>query len=295
MSRAKSRGAAQHEVFAKEMNANSLGLLQMETDLRRAVERQEFIVHYQPIVTLETGRLRGFEALVRWQHPEQGLVSPAKFIPIAEETGLIVPIGSWVLHEACRQIREWRDRYPDCFPLQMSVNLSGKQFLQPDLIGQIREILDETHLDPSHLKLEITESVVMDNVEVAIEMLRQIRRLGIDLSIDDFGTGYSSLSYLHRFPLNTLKIDRSFVSRMHENNENREIVGTIIMLAKNLGMDVIAEGVETKDQMLRLWEMGGKYGQGYYFSRPVAAAAAGELLASRKQWPLSLPCRVIVE
>jgi len=214
---------------------------------------------------------------------------------VAEETGLIVEIGFQVLREACRQTREWRNLYPASFPLKMSVNLSGKQFLHHDLIGQIEGTLRDTRLDPDYLKLEITESVVMDNVEVAIEMLRKIRKLGIELSIDDFGTGYSSLSYLHRFPLSTLKIDRSFVTRMNQNNENREIVRTIVTLAKTLKMDVIAEGVETQDQAIRLWELGARYVQGYYFSKPLPARAAGEQLKSQKQWPLSLPCRVLDE
>ncbi|HWQ36926.1 MAG TPA: EAL domain-containing protein [Blastocatellia bacterium] len=295
MSRAKSRGTARHEVFEKEMHAKTRDLLKLETDLRRAIEREEFIVHYQPIVTLETGLLYGFEALVRWEHPEQGMISPGVFIPVAEETGLIVEIGFQVLREACRQTREWRNLYPASFPLKMSVNLSGKQFLHHDLIGQIEGTLRDTRLDPDYLKLEITESVVMDNVEVAIEMLRKIRKLGIELSIDDFGTGYSSLSYLHRFPLSTLKIDRSFVTRMNQNNENREIVRTIVTLAKTLKMDVIAEGVETQDQAIRLWELGARYVQGYYFSKPLPARAAGELLKSQKQWPLNLPCRVLDE
>jgi len=293
MYRAKSQGTARHEVFDKAMHSNALSLLQMETDLRRAVERQEFLIHYQPIVTLENGRLRGFEALVRWQHPEHGLVSPAKFIPIAEETGLIVNIGQWVLEEACRQMREWQQQYAAGLELQMSVNLSSKQFIQPNLIGKIGETLKRTGLDPRNLKLEITESVVMENVDIATNMLRQIRALGIELSIDDFGTGYSSLSYLHRFPLNTLKIDRSFVIHMTGNSENTEIVRTIVMLAKTLGMDVIAEGVETQEQLAQLWALDCKYGQGYFFSKPVSGSVAGKLVQSGKQWPMSVPCKVI--
>jgi diguanylate cyclase (GGDEF)-like protein/PAS domain S-box-containing protein len=293
MYRAKARGTARHEVFDKTMHSQALSLLQMETDLRRAVERQEFLVHYQPIVTLETGRLRGFEALVRWHHPEQGLIPPIKFIPIAEETGLIVDIGHWALREACRQMREWQAQYPAGSELQMSVNLSGKQFVQPNLLGRIKGILRETGLPPRSLKLEITESVVMENIEVATSMLQQIRALEIELSIDDFGTGYSSLSYLHRFPLNTLKIDRSFVIHMSNNNENKEIVRTIVMLARSLGMDVIAEGVETQDQLAQLWALECKYGQGYFFSKPLGGKAAGELVKHNKQWPMSLPCQVI--
>jgi diguanylate cyclase (GGDEF)-like protein/PAS domain S-box-containing protein len=293
MYRAKSLGTSRHEVFDKAMHSNALGLLQLETDLRRAVEREEFLVHYQPIVALENGKLHGFEALVRWEHPEQGMVSPGKFIPLAEETGLIVQIGNLVLREACRQMREWQNLYPASFPLQMSVNLSGKQFLQPDLMGRIKEILRLTRLDPHYLKLEITESVVMDNVEVAIGMLKQIRALGIALSIDDFGTGYSSLSYLHKFPLNTLKVDRSFVSQMKGNNENTEIVRTIITLAKALRMDVIAEGTETREQVAQLRALGCKYGQGYYFSKPLSAKAAGQLIGSHKQWEVATPAQTL--
>lgn len=281
--RAKQRGAARHEVFDKTMHTNTLSLLQMETDLRRAVERREFILHYQPIVTLETGKLRGFEALVRWEHPDKGMVSPAIFIPIAEETGLIVQIGQWVLEEACRQLRRWQEHYPNSQALQMSVNLSGKQFVQPNLIGNIRDVLRRTGVDPSNLKLELTESVVMDNVDVAINTLRQIRALGVDLSVDDFGTGYSSLSYLHKFPLTTLKIDRSFVMDMKK-DENKEIVRTIVMLAHTLGMDVIAEGIETHEQMAQLRALHTKYGQGYYFSKPLPGLEATKLVAENKQW-----------
>ncbi len=221
MYRAKARGSKCHEVFDKTMHSQVASRLQMENDMRRAIERQEFFLCYQPIVILETGRLAGFEALVRWKHPERGLVSPAQFIPLAEETGLILQIGHWVLHEACRQMREWQEFYPASFPLQMSVNLSSKQFTQPNLIEQIRGILDDTKLESRYLKLELTESAVMDNVDAAIKQLTEIRALGIELSIDDFGTGYSSLSYLHRFPLNTLKIDRSFVMSMNRKGKRR--------------------------------------------------------------------------
>jgi diguanylate cyclase (GGDEF)-like protein/PAS domain S-box-containing protein len=295
MYRAKARGKARHEIFDKDMHSQTRSRLQIETDMRRAIENNEFCVHYQPIVTLETGRLQGFEALVRWEHPEQGLISPANFIPIAEDTGLIVDIGRQVLRESCRQMREWQLRYPHGFALQVSVNLSGKQFLQPDLIEQIKAILRETQLEPKHLKLEITETVVMENVEVATNMLRQIRALGIELSIDDFGTGYSSLSYLHRFPLNTLKVDRSFVTQMRGNNENTEIVRTIVTLARTLGMNVIAEGVETPEQLAQLRALDCKYGQGYFFSKPRPAKEAGKLVASGKQWPIGIHCQVLGE
>jgi diguanylate cyclase (GGDEF)-like protein/PAS domain S-box-containing protein len=284
MYRAKNRGTSHHEVFDKAMHSQAMSRLHLENDLRKAIERDEFILHYQPIVALEDGRLQGFEALVRWQHPEHGLVSPAQFIPVSEETGLIVPLGHWVMREACRQMREWQFADPATARLQMSVNLSSKQFVQPDLLGQIKAVLHETGLAPRCLKLEITESVVMENIETAISLLQEIRALGIELSIDDFGTGYSSLSYLHRFPLSTLKIDRSFVMQMGVQDENTEIVRTIIMLASNLNMDVVAEGIETAEQLAALRWLECKYGQGYYFSRPVDARAATELVRTHKQW-----------
>ena len=252
MYRAKSLGKARHEIFDKAMHAVAMNLLQLETDMRRALERKEFFIQYQPIVSLDTFNLRGFEALVRWQHPERGFISPMDFIPVAEDTGQIIPIGGWVLKEACQQMCAWQKRFVTEQPLFISVNLSSRQFTQPDLIAQVSRTLDETKLSPRSLKLEITESAVMEDIDQATEMLRQLRGLGVQLSIDDFGTGYSSLSYLHRFPIDTLKIDRSFVIRMVDNNENIEIVRTIVMLAQTLGMDVVAEGVETKEQLALL-------------------------------------------
>jgi diguanylate cyclase (GGDEF)-like protein/PAS domain S-box-containing protein len=283
MYRAKMLGKARHEVFDKTMHALAMNLLQMESDLRRAIERKEFFLHYQPIITLETGEVRGFEALVRWQHPERGFIPPNDFIEIAEETGLIIPIGQWVLEEACRQIHRWQTEFPQYPPLQISVNLSVKQFMNADLLAHIQTALKDAEVDPHSLKVEITESMVMENVEAAIEMLQQMRALGIELSIDDFGTGYSSLSYLHRFPISTLKIDRSFVSRMTVNNENAEIVRTIIMLARNLKMDVVAEGVETAEQLAQLKALNCQYGQGYYFSKPLSADAMMSWLSSQQQ------------
>jgi diguanylate cyclase (GGDEF)-like protein/PAS domain S-box-containing protein len=279
MYRAKSLGKARHEVFDKAMHAVAMNLLHLESDLRRALDRQEFFVQYQPIVSLDNFALRGFEALVRWQHPERGLISPMDFIPVAEDTGQILSIGQWALHEACRQMRRWQKRYPSEPALSISVNLSGRQFAQPHLIEQVRTILEDTKLDPRSLKLEITESVVMDNIDTATEMLRQLRLLGVQLSIDNFGTGYSSLSYLHRFPIDTLKIDRSFVTQMVDNNENIEIVRTIVMLAQNLGMDVVAEGVETKEQLALLRKLGCENGQGYFFSRPVSVGGAEKIIS----------------
>ena len=278
MYRAKSLGKNRHEIYDSAMHAQVNDLLQMETELRLAVERQEFTVFYQSIVDLETFNISGFEALVRWRHPEKGLVSPALFIPLAEETGLIVDIGEWVLRDACRQMERWQKIFPSDPPLFVSVNLSSKQFTQPDLIQRVTQIIKETKINPEGLKLEITESAVMDDVETATEMLKKLRALGVKLSIDDFGTGYSSLSYLHRFPIDTLKVDRSFIVNMSEDSENVEIVRTIVSLAQNLGMNVIAEGVETNEQLTALRKLGCESGQGYLFSKPVDAKSAENLI-----------------
>jgi diguanylate cyclase (GGDEF)-like protein len=278
MYRAKSLGKARYEIFDKAMRARAMDRLGLERDMRRAVERREFFLQYQPIVSLANGSLRGFEALVRWQHPERGLIHPAKFIPIAEETGMIIPVGKWVLGEACRQMSRWQKLSGMDGPLPVSVNLSGRQFLQPDLLEQIQEVLRETGLDPRGLKLEITETVVMENIETATHTLEQLRALGVELSIDDFGTGYSSLSYLQRFPVSTLKIDRSFVSRMTESDGTAEIVRTIMQLAQNLGMDVVAEGVETESQRAQLRDFECEFGQGYFFSKPMDGDAAEALI-----------------
>lgn len=278
MYRAKTLGKARHVVFDNEMHARAVNLLQLETDLRRAVERQEFLIYYQPIMSLQTGQVRGFEALVRWRHPKHGLISPLDFIPVAEETGLIIPIGQWVLAEACRQMCEWQKEFPTYPPLSIAVNLSARQFTQPDLVKQVQQALEETGLDPRSLKLEITESVVMGNSEVSIEMLKELRSLGVELSIDDFGTGYSSLSYLHRFPVSTLKVDRSFVNQMTDSNENMELVRTIVTLARTLGMEVVAEGIETESQLAQLKALKCEHGQGYHFSKPMNAEAAEEFL-----------------
>jgi diguanylate cyclase (GGDEF)-like protein len=273
MYRAKESGKARYEVFNSTMHSRAVALLKLENDLRRAIERNEFKVYYQPIIDLTTDQVSGFEALVRWYHPDRGLVPPDEFIGIAEETGLIVEVGSMVLREACRQLREWQAS-AELKSLTVAVNLSAKQFAQQDLVKQVKEILRETGLEPRYLKLEITETVVMENAEVARNMLSQLCALGVQLSIDDFGTGYSSLSYLHRFPVTALKIDRSFIGRMGAHGENCEVVKTINTLARNLGMSVVAEGIETEDQLLQLKAMGCDYGQGYHFSRPLTAETA---------------------
>ncbi len=277
MYRAKMQGKKRHVVFDKAMHDRAMELLQLETDLRRAIQRREFFLNYQPIVSLETGKVSSFEALVRWRHPERGLVMPGEFISVAEETGLIIPLGQWVLAEACRQMREWQKHYLIDEDVTMSVNLSSRQFSQADLIEQVSSVLRETGLPALNLKLEITESMVMENFDTAIQMLTQLRNLGVGLSIDDFGTGYSSLSYLHRFPIDTLKIDRSFVTQMTDNTENAEIVRTIVTLARSLGMNVIAEGVETRAQLTQLRDLGCDFGQGYLFSKAVGAPAALDL------------------
>lgn len=280
MYRAKSLGKARYEVFDKTMHANASELLQIETDLWRALERKELTLDYQPIVSLQTGRIAGFEALLRWLHPRRGKVSPLEFISVAEETGLIVPIGQWVLNQACRQTREWQELYPQEPPLHVSVNLSAKQFMQPDLIDQVSAALNGSGLNPASLKVELTESMVVQNVELTTQMLNQLHALGVEISLDDFGTGYSSLSYLHRFPISMLKIDRSFVSSMTTNQEHLEIIRTIIALARNLEMEVIAEGVETQEQAALLRAMDCEYGQGYYFSRALNALRAKTLLSA---------------
>ncbi len=289
MYQAKFLGKARHVIFDKGMHAHAVNMLQLETDLRRAIDRHEFFIQYQPIVSLESGRLAGFEALVRWQHPERGLIPPDKFISVAEETGCIVSIGRWVLFEACRQMQQWHEIYQLPEPLFVSVNLSTKQFSQVNLYDEITQTLAATRLDPRALKLEITESIVMENIETVNHTLEKIRALGVEVSMDDFGTGYSSLSYLHRLPIDTLKIDRSFVTRMSEQNENKEIVRTIILLAQNLNKHVIAEGVETKEQVELLRELHCHSGQGYLFSPPLGAEKADKMIEGMTNWHTRVP------
>ena len=274
MYRAKDRGKARCEIFDTAMHTRAVTLLRLESDLRRALEKDELCVYYQPIVSLASGELHGFEALVRWQHPERGIVSPDDFIPLAEETGLILPIGLRVLRDACKQLRKWQQHSLSNRDLIMSVNLSGKQLMQPDLIERIEEVLRESQINPWHLKLEITETVVMENPQLAAITLAKLRSLGVRLSIDDFGTGYSSLSYLNRFPVDTLKIDRSFVTSMNAADENLQIVKTIITLAGNLGMQVVAEGVESEEQLDQLRSLKCQYGQGFLFSKPLEVTDA---------------------
>lgn len=276
MYRAKEAGKARHEVFDRDMHVRNMNLLQVETDLRHAVERQEFEVLYQPIVDLKTGLAHEFEALIRWQHPVHGLVAPNEFVHVAEETGLIIPIGKWILEEACRHTAEWERRFG--LPLGISVNLSAKQLMHPNLTTQVRDILSETGLAPGQLKLEVTESTVMEHSERSTKVLSDLDELGVTLSTDDFGTGFSSLSYLQRFPFSRLKIDRSFVRVMDEDAKSGAIVKTILMLGENLDIEVVAEGIETADQLDKLRQLGCCTGQGYLFSRPIDQDAAAEFL-----------------
>ena len=277
MNQARSGGGNRQEMFDQKMQSEVELRMRLEADLRRALERDEFQVFYQPIVSLETWRISGFEALVRWRHPERGLVSPAEFIPVAEETGQIVPIGEWVLRESSRQMKCWQDEHPE-LDLSISVNLSGRQVAEPDLVDTVARVIDETGLRPGSLKLELTETLLMHHYEGAIQKMHHLRDMGIKLSIDDFGTGYSSLSHLHRFPIDFLKVDRSFVGRVGQDARESEIVKVIVGLGRNLGMQVIAEGVETSEQAGFLRDLECEYGQGYYFARPLDAEAAGALL-----------------
>jgi len=277
MYRAKKLGKGRYEVFDRTTSKRLERQSQIETDLSRAVERAELFLEYQPIVALETGRIAGFEALLRWQHPTLGMVAPPDFITVAEATGAIVPIGEWVLEESCRQTREWQKSCPQNPPLYISVNLSVKQFTQPNLVEQVAIALHNAGLDPSGLKLEITESMLM-SADSAIRMLSQLHALGVGISIDDFGTGYSSLSYLHRLPISNLKIDRSFVISMSANRESFEIVRTIITLAQSLNLTIVAEGIETNEQLQMLRDLNCQYGQGHFFSKALKVEWAASLL-----------------
>lgn len=284
MYRAKTLGKNRHQVFDGAMHSRVVEVLKLETDLRRGLERSEFRVHYQPIVSLENGRIVAFEALLRWQHPEQGLVYPADFLAVAEESGVMVPVSWWILRQACRRMHEWQTRFRSS-TLCVNVNLSYNPFMQPDLVDQIDEILKETGLDAGSLNLELVENVIMENVlrvsaESAIAKLLELKALGIRVIIDDFGTGYSSLSYLQRFPAHMLKIDRSFVARMGMSQDTSDLVRLIITVAQAMNMEVVAEGVETKEQLEELKKLKCDYAQGYLFSKPVESDAAAALLAS---------------
>ncbi len=263
--------------------------LQLEADLRRAIEQQELQLFYQPIVLLSTGQITGFEALIRWYHPTYKWLSPGRFLPIAEETGLIIPLDRWVLQEAQHQLQAWKAEIIPNLPLTISVNLSGKQFSEQDFLDQIIQILSAGAQAPNWLKFEITESLITQDETVVSNILWQLRDLGICLSIDDFGTGYSSLSRLQQFPIDTLKIDRSFISSLRTKGQHRSMVQSIVALAHSLDMDVVAEGIETTEQLQQLQDLECKYGQGYLFSRPVDSRAAGSLLIAQYQSPQTIP------
>lgn len=270
MYQAKLRGKGSYQIFDRQMHLAMFNRLMLENDLQRALEQQEFVLYYQPIVHLQTQKLAGFEALLRWQHPERGMVSPGEFIPCMETTGLIVPVGMLVLKQACQQLRTWQQQ--GWTEITMSVNLSVRQFACPTLLADIDRVLSETAINPGYLKLEITESAIMDNAEMAIALTKELRSRQIQISIDDFGTGYCSLGYLHHFPVDTLKIDRSFVNQIQGGNRNYQVVNTIIALSNQLELAVIAEGIETTQQLEWLQQLGCQFGQGYLFSKPLPAA-----------------------
>jgi predicted signal transduction protein with EAL and GGDEF domain len=283
MYRAKNAGKARYEIFDRSMHIAAVEHLRLESELRRALVNNEFILHFQPIYSLSNESIKGFEALVRWQRSPTELVFPGGFIQTTEETGLIVPLGFWVLREACLTVRRWQQQFARPKLFTVSVNVSVRQFEQADLVERVRGILAETGIDPASVRLEITESITMGNVEHVISVMTQLKQTGVRLSMDDFGTGYSSLSYLHRFPLDILKIDRSFVSQMDQADESRHIVQTIMSLARSLRMEVVAEGTETRNQVDQLKMLGCDYAQGYFFSRPLAPAAVQSLLQSQGQ------------
>ncbi|AVR88853.1 diguanylate cyclase [Thauera aromatica K172] len=278
MNRAKTQGGGGYAMFDRGMHEEALRRLDLELDLRRALERNQFEAYYQPIVRLRDTRLVGFEALVRWNHPERGLISPAEFIPLAEDSGLIVPIGRWMLDTACAQMRRWQLAFPRRPALTVSVNLSARQLTHPELLPEIRRTLRESGLSPRHLKLEITESAAMEDGERAIELMSALKRTRLKLMLDDFGTGYSSLSYLHRLPIDTLKVDRSFIRHVHDRAADRSFVETILNLAHKLGREVVCEGVELPAQEALLRGLGAEFAQGFLYSRPVTAAQAEMLI-----------------
>jgi diguanylate cyclase (GGDEF)-like protein/PAS domain S-box-containing protein len=288
---AKAEGKNRFELFNPSMHSAMLERLDIEADLRRAVERGEFVLHYQPTVVLQTGRIAGIEALVRWQHPERGLMAPAEFIAIAEETGLIVPIGEWVLHEACRQARQWHLEHAKEPLLKISVNLSARQLQQESVVRVVERVLAETGLDPSTLTLEITESAVMNDHVTTIVRLNQLKALGVRIAVDDFGTGYSSLSYLRRFPIDVLKIDRSFVDGVADGSQKRALLRAIVDLGRTLNLETVAEGIELPEELQQLRSLDCDLGQGYYFARPLEAGALEELLARGEL----KPAQVVIE
>lgn len=275
---AKRRGKAQFEIFNQEMEAQVAARLSMVTEFQRAIREREFQPYYQPIIHLETRDVHGVEVLIRWNHPQRGLLMPADFLAIAEESGLMVPIGNALIEEACLQVRQWQDCYPSNRPLRLNVNISPRQFQNPSFVGVIANILQRTELAPSSLQLEIIESVAMEDVSIAIPVLQELQSLGVQVAMDDFGTGYSSLAYIKQFPIDTLKIDRCFVAELAQNASDIAIVQAIIILARTLSLAVVAEGIETVEQYELLRNLGCTYGQGFYFAPPLPASAMQKLL-----------------
>src|SRR5579871_570704 len=286
MYQAKTNGKAGYVLFDPSMNASVVERIEIETGLRLALERGELRVYYQPLVDLETGKLNGAEALVRWEHPTRGVLLPGKFIPIAEETGLVIPLGYWVLEEACRQRQAWKETHPEYEPFTISVNLSGKQLMRDDVVERVQAILEKTGICPEDLKLEITESVMMADVQDTVSKLRLLKTLGVQLAMDDFGTGYSSMASLNLFPLDTVKIDRSFISRLATQEDSQSVIAAIVMLSKALNLNITGEGIETEDQVTYLQGLGCQNGQGYYFARPLTAEGMGEKLTHGQQMNL---------
>ena len=284
MHRAKEDGSVRHEMFDPKMSAKARQRLTLEADIRRAIEEEQFVLHYQPIISFETGELSTFEALIRWQHPERGLIGPDVFIPLAEDTGLIAPLGKWVLYEACRQMKAWRDSFDDRANVAVAVNLSARQFEDPNIVQEVRSCLEETGLEPDGLELEMTESVVMARTRQNAQKLKELRELGVRILIDDFGTGYSSLASLTSFPLDILKIDRSFVSRMEFEDDKAEVVRVLCSLARRLGLKVVAEGIETSEQLTMLKDLDCHYGQGFLFSSAIDGESAAAWIQNSPRW-----------
>jgi len=287
MYRAKALGKNRYEIFDRVMHEKAMRTLQMETELRTALELHHLTIHYQPIMCLESGALTGFEALVRWQHPERGLISPVEFVPLAEETGLVVQLDRWVLRTACLQLKRWQDQFPEHAGLTMSVNTSKLQFDQADFVDEVDRVLKDTAVAAASLRLEVTETVVLGNDPVTTGMLQRLRERGVHLVVDDFGTGYSSLSYLQRLPFTGLKVDRSFIAHMDQGASSQEIVRAIVTLARGLGVKVTAEGVETKEQLEVLKQLQCDHAQGYFFHRPLDTSEAEALLGARAERPAS--------
>ena len=285
VSDAKRQSKFSYRIFEPSMRGKALTLLQLENDLRKALKNDEFILYYQPIVYLKNNTIQGFEALVRWRHPKRGIVSPEKFISLAESTGLIVPLGFWVLKEACQQMYAWVVQYDSLRNWKISVNISSKQLELPNFVAQVKEVLKETNLNPHNLKLEITESSLVEDTQHTILVIRELKALGVEFSLDDFGTGYSSLSYLHSFPFDTIKIDRSFVNSLGDNDEKIGIIRAIVSLANNLGMNTIAEGIETDNQLAQLKALNCQYGQGYYLSKPLDKQIVETVIATEVSKP----------